>query len=76
VIFIVEVKMNMDLDEDTIIKVDELKHKLKLNNNVEVVYYGLALLIKIMDALESGTKVRVKSKKLKYPSRIVTTFTI
>lgn len=58
-----EVNVKLDINDDELYKIDEIKNRLGLDNNAEVVAYGLSLLIRMIDELNNGHRIKVKSSK-------------
>ena len=67
-----EVPIFLDFTDEELQKIDELRVKLKLKNNTEVIAYAVSLLIKIDEAKEKGDKIQFKQDAYNISGSITT----
>lgn len=55
-----EVKIRLDFTEEELRQIEELKYKLNLDNNAEVVSYAVSLLLKLNETEKRGDRIQFK----------------
>lgn len=68
-----EINLKLDFSDEELMKIEELKHKLNLGNNAEVVAYAVSLLLKLNESKERGDRIQFKYDKF-HPSGSTATF--
>jgi len=59
-----EVNVKLDFTEQEIIKINQIKDELHLNNNAEVVSYAVDLFLKLYESKERGDYIKFKSSSV------------
>jgi len=67
-----EVTVKLNFTDDELFKIEELKNKLGLANNAEVIAYAVSLLFRIQESRRKGDKVEFPPDRF-YPSGSTTT---
>jgi hypothetical protein len=70
------VEVELEFTDEQLIKIDELRKRWELESNADVVEYCVAAMMKIVDSMNEGNKIKLKANKFKFPSGYIETFII